>query len=994
MCALPEILSYLQQFLLHLSKLFRFSRIKLMLLLLLFAGAFPSLLFSQSKNRVRLGLPAIHNYTPNLYKASSQNWSVVQDDEGVLYFANHFGVLRFDGSNWQLIAQPQNKTLIRSLARDSNGKIYVGCQNDFGYLKKESNGQIRYISMLPMIQPDDRNFADVWNITISNENVYFHCNDYIFCYNGEKVFSLKAKNTFQFLGNINAMPVALDEGYGLYSISGDNRMLIGGGEKFAPYQIKFVLPFSMGKMLVGTVTEGIFIYDGANMMKWDNPFNDFFVQNRITSGILLQDGHYAIGTIHNGLIIMNAQGEIKYHLNNEKGLQDNLVHFLYEDYQGHIWVSSDNGIDFIEIASPFSYIKGNAGISGSVYSFTAYQNKYLAGSNKGLFSISNRGEAEQIFRITGNLSFPTWSLTVLDDELFIGNQRGTFKLKDNKFNILTDVGGWNFQPLVKNDAFLLVGLYNGLHLFSKDNTGWNYNRRIKGFTESSRVIEQEDDGTIWVAHGYKGVYRIELNPALDKVERVQFFNKDKGFPSNIFISVFKIRGEILFGTEKGVYYYHAPRDTMIPHPFYSRVFGTQEHVRKLAEGPGKEIWFIVGEEYKDKTGILRIHHDESFRLQYTPFQHLQGRHVPGFENFYFSDEEVFIGTKDGIIRFDASMQTNYHEPFSIVLHEVRLSSIDSLIYGTTFPFNRDEGIFLHKASSDPLRIPFSHNALNFSLSAPFFIENEKTRYSFYLEGIDQNWTPWSSNNFKEYTHLPAGSYIFWGRAMNVYGVESHAVSYSFIISPPWYQTLWAYVFFFIVIGGIFLILNMLKNQRFEVEKRKLRKLQVEEMRHQHAEKIRQKLEAENKIIQLKKEKLESEMAANAIHLTQVNEKMISIRTRLMDIHDKATGEAEQQLKTIIAEINHEMENDESWKDFLFYFNRSHQDFLQRLQEQFPELTSVDIKLCAFLRMNLSSKQIASLMNITLRGVEAARLRLRKKMNLDSETNLTEFIVRF
>ncbi len=978
-----------------------------------------------------MGLPSITNFTIEQYKASSNSWSVVQDTLGMMYFANHFGVLRFDGANWQLIAQPENKTLIRSLAIDNSGKIYVGCQNDFGYLQKKENGQVVYVSLLPIVPERYRNFADVWSIHTTHNYVFFHSNDHIFCYNGEEIVTLNSLNYFQFLANIHGGIYALDEGRGLYRIRDMQLELLPDGEIFAPYHIKFLLPYPGGQLFVGTENDGLFIYDGTRLKPWNQKENDFFKRNKVSSGILLRDGNYAIGTVHNGLMIINKDGELLIHLNNEKGLQDNLILFVFEDHMGNLWVSSDIGIDLVEIASPFSFLKGSIGISGSVYSVCSFKNRYFVGSNKGLYSAILKGESPlghflDKFEIFGNLSLPTWSLSVFDEELIVGNHRGTFKVKDEKLYQLTHVGGWTYQPLAKNDSFLLGGLYNGLHLFAKSDNGWQYDRKIKGFNESSRIIEQEADGTIWMAHGYKGVFRIELNEDLDSVENVRLYDKNKGFPSDLFISVFKIRGEILFGTEEGVYYYDEQADTMLLHGFYAKIFGSNDHVRKLAEGPEQQVWFIIGEEYKDQTGVLKINHDGTYRQIFTPFQRLHGKHVPGFENFYFSGEDVFIGSKDGIIRFDHSLQRNYLKPFSVVMHEVKVSSNDSLLYGTVFPYfyhgiqlnqNTEKSVERHNwffpriirnmfwketepgqdgSGSDAFNVtlPFSLNAVNFNFSAPFYDEPDKTRYSFYLEGIDNDWTPWVSNNYKEYTSLPGGSYIFRVKAKNIYGVQSNTLSFPFIIKPPWFRTPIAYAAYAILIVSILMVFNKIKNTRFKIEKRKLRYSQIQEMRQQHAEKIRQKLEAENRINQINKEKLEGEIATNAMHLTRVNDKIISIRSKLVDLQEQSAGNLEKRLNSIIEEINNDLESEESWKDFLLYFNRSHQDLIHRLKEKYPELTSVDIKLCAFLRMNLSSKQIASLMNITTRGVEAARLRVRKKLKIGSETNLTDFILKF
>ncbi|RYY00234.1 MAG: hypothetical protein EOO53_22325 [Gammaproteobacteria bacterium] len=85
--------------------------------------------------------------------------------------------------------------------------------------------------------------------------------------------------------------------------------------------------------------------------------------------------------------------------------------------------------------------------------------------------------------------------------------------------------------------------------------------------------------------------------------------------------------------------------------------------------------------------------------------------------------------------------------------------------------------------------------------------------------------------------------------------------------------------------------------------------------------------------------------------------------------------------------------DENWEHFAHHFDKVHTDFLVVLKSRYPNLTPGELKLCAYLRMNLSNKEIAQLVNISTRGVEIARYRLRKKLGLSKETNLFDFLIK-
>jgi DNA-binding CsgD family transcriptional regulator len=105
-------------------------------------------------------------------------------------------------------------------------------------------------------------------------------------------------------------------------------------------------------------------------------------------------------------------------------------------------------------------------------------------------------------------------------------------------------------------------------------------------------------------------------------------------------------------------------------------------------------------------------------------------------------------------------------------------------------------------------------------------------------------------------------------------------------------------------------------------------------------------------------------------------------------------ELEKEMSRIIKMMEHDARVDDDWEHFSQNFDQVHSDFLKRLSEKYAHLSPNDYRLCAYLRMNLSSKEIASLMNISLRGVEASRYRLRRRLNLDTEINLTEYLIRF
>jgi len=278
--------------------------------------------------------------------------------------------------------------------------------------------------------------------------------------------------------------------------------------------------------------------------------------------------------------------------------------------------------------------------------------------------------------------------------------------------------------------------------------------------------------------------------------------------------------------------------------------------------------------------------------------------------------------------------------------------------------------------------------------------NPNDRY--YLENFDQGWSDWTLKTEKDYTNLPEGNYRFRVMARNIYGTTSEGHSFSFTIAPPFYRTGWAYLLYSVT-GVMALVLVFFQlNKRFKKEKR-LMMLKQERELHKKNSQIKQITDkSEQEIVRLRNEKLQSEidhmnreLTSSTIHLINKNEVLNTVKLDLEDIVRKQQMNGHHDgLKKIIHTIDQSVSSDNDWKQFELHFNNVHGNFTHRLLEKYPRLTPQEIKLSAYLRLNLNTKEIAHLLNISVRGVEISRYRLRKKLNLDRNENLTDFMLKF
>ena len=165
---------------------------KLICVLLLYLPALQCLsqLSSDSqKNALRpqteIGHLYHRNYSTKEYNAAFQNWGGLQDQHGVMFFANNDGVLTYDGKRWSLITTPAQSN-IRSMAINNEGKIFIGALDDFGYLDRQKNGSHIYVSLLDKVKQELHGMGNIWQTHVYNNLVYFETETGLFCWNGER----------------------------------------------------------------------------------------------------------------------------------------------------------------------------------------------------------------------------------------------------------------------------------------------------------------------------------------------------------------------------------------------------------------------------------------------------------------------------------------------------------------------------------------------------------------------------------------------------------------------------------------------------------------------------------------------------------------------------------------------------------------------------------------------------------------------------------------
>ncbi len=970
-------------------------RIRISLLLTLTLAALGSPREAKSQSPFS-GLPFVRNFNTTTYHGGIQNYSITHDKRGLLYVANNFGLLEYDGDQWRIFPV-KTGTKVRSVAVDSKGRIYVGCQGDFGYFFPDASGQLVYTSLADSIDSRYRNFDETWNVFIEQNKVYFSTLYTIFIYDGKLFEIVQAPHTIELSFFVNRRLFVNERGVGIRMLEGSSFKSVKGGEYFSTFSVSSMFPLFGDEMLVSTLQNGIFRLKGGKTEPWNERNQEFFKEANITCMIRLKNGQFAAGTQNNGLLVLDADGNIILQMTRDRGLENRTVLSLWEDDIGNLWVGQNNGIAYVELGSPFTFINEQSGLPGTGYTAYLHGEKLFLGTNTGLYQQERSKPGKYV--MLDNSRGQVYHVGLYNTNLLMGHHNGAFRVDGSKVvQISKAQGSWVYQPLRDYPDKLIEGTYRGLQLYSFEGGIWKFKKKLSGFEESSRIMAEDRDGSVWVTHGYKGAFRITLNESRDSILNVSFYGDKKGFPTSRLINVFRIRDELLFSAEFGVYKYNQAKDAFVPDGLFSSTLGQSAQIWYIQEDAMGNIYFI-GREH---IGVFRKNSRGDYELQANEFNKIRKYLNDDLENItILKNDEVLFGARDGFIHYNPTFQFGKKPVFTALIRRVTSTvNGDSVLFSGSY--NNGDSVVMQQLESFKPSLPFWNNSLNFTFAANSYEGDADLVYQCYLENYERDWSGWSAKTFREYTNLKENLYVFHVRSRNVNGEMSKEATFAFRIYPPWYRSSWAYTFYSLA-GIAFMFIGFsLLDRRYQRQRQQMALEQEKQLSKKDVELEQLSIQTQEEINRLQNEKLESELhhmknelATATMHLLNKNEFITGIKTELNQIVKKSTHEElKKDLQHISREIETNISDDADWEHFQFHFDRVHGDFTARLKASFTTLSPQETKLSAYLRMNLSSKEIAQLLNISVRGVEISRYRLRKKLQLDRNQNLQEFILNF
>jgi len=930
-------------------------------------------------------IPKIIHFSRNDFKGDPQFWTMCENEDGVFIFGNNDGALVYDGEHWQKINLPNNSS-IRSLIKAEDGKIYAGGYNELGTLQKNKYGVYFYTSLLSPLHLETKNFENLWQVHEYKKHIIYRSFTELVVITGKTATQIPADKSFLFSEKVNDSYFVQDANHGIYQLDVDKMELeqVFSADLFSNEELAAILP-TANKNIVTLISKSGTVYTGdlhgKRITKKELLFEGL-QKDQVTCGIVDGNFDYLIGTLSSKIIKRNASGEVITANQSFSNLSTATIHKLFRTKNQNIWVLQNNGLNFLDYKSPFISIFDQA----SVYDILIHDKVLYTATNNGVYYADlspDISKSTLVFKRIESLAGQSWAIQELDNDVIVSHDTGIYKLfKGTAQKIGIPNGFWKLTKIRNKVGLYLGSNYNGLYLIENKEGNWIIKNKINGFDESTRdILADYEPNTYWICHGYKGVYKIHFNSDYTRVTAVDHYTNQTGFKSSFNINVFKWRNTIVFTTNTGTYTYNTTANRFVPFAVLNAILDPSKNTRKLIENGGK-TWFIQD----DEAGYFETNQKKP-KLYKDLFLNLKGNFNRGMESIYpLANNKVIFGTNTGLYLYTTFENQNKN-------------TVPTILSQITYIQNKTTHLIERNNSENAIRLPNQTDILRFEFAAPKMISSTEINYSYKLENIDDDWSSWQRNPYKEYTHLRPGNYTFLVKSRNLAGIIGKETSFEFTILPKWYQTNLAYILYFLLsILLIYYAVNYVKRKiaferlksQMEIKKsQQLLELELEKLKlkHDKEEIHKDKLTLQGDIIDKSKE-----LANYTLLLSQKKNIFGELQSDLKLLRDMLKSEeARRKITEIFQKLNQHKIGEEFMEIFDVNFEKIHHDFFEKLKKIDPSLTKRELRLCAFVKMDLTNKEISPLLNISTRGIESARYRVRRKLNVQHEDNFVAFL---
>jgi AraC family chitin signaling transcriptional activator len=911
----------------------------------------------------------------NIFELGVRNVEQLQQaDNGLYYMATSAGLLETDGVN-HFLYRKGKLTDLSAIYIASNQLIFSAGVGGFGRWEKNEFGDFEY-TRLCYIPPTKEDYLQPTfnSIAIHDNRVVFKSQDLLFFYNPTEgsITSLKAPEYYKNIFKTKSHLFFNDFQGGVYTIEGDDMTLF---EDFKQINSELVNVFEIAQ------DDYVFVFKNGQIWSKKGAIIKNVANLKsivINAAIFNQSKELVIGTNQNGIYILDNQFKRKKTIIDTDGLQSNYVKRLYEDVQENLWAISDKKIHNIKQNDVVHSIKGSKN-QGQSHGFILHNNLFLNATNQGLFCTDIRSKNSRA-SLVDNSQGVNWHIEKIDNTVFVGHEKGIFIYeRNNSLRLLHSVNGvWGFKQHDNRKDLIYCGTYNGILILKKNNGEWSFYKRLDGFYDSSRFMEF-DNNYLWVCHPAKGFFKLGLSGNLENIKSFEFlknFNSDDELFYNYF---FKLNDALIFYNPKGFYKYDDTDKAFYNSNAVTEIFkgiSDLSFVKQL----DNSLWFSTN----NHIGLFDFELGKS-----TLFKNKKIKTLGDFSKFKRLNEKyILFNSEDQVFVFDEN--TIAQQQRDSVVQKPLIKTVKFVGINDTIQHNIGQGYIKS--------FPYANNSLLIQTQLPKNL-GSSTYVIEYKVNDDGKWFEADDNLVIKVNGLETNNYKFYIRTSDQQGNFSENIEFAFKIEPKWYLSKAAFAMYALFIMGLFLVVTV----RQEISNKKKSERLIRKEKRYQKEKINrlelQKLKDEKTMLALEQDKLQLEIKNRNQELAyftytniKKNDLLINLKNHIFKLNDvKQEKELSPKMRSILKRIDKELKETYDWVKFEFHFKKSNPDFFNKLNDLHPYLTPNDIRICAFIKLNIPNKQMASLLNINPKSLEMTRYRLRKKLNLNPGTDLFNYL---
>lgn len=952
---------------------------------------FASLVGAVAETHAAAFRPIITNFTPTQYgvRAGLQNWDCAQGPDGTMYFANNRGLLSFDGYTWQQTELP-GSALVRSVKVIGN-RIYVGGYEEFGYFTRDEFGLLQYTSLLPLLKEQRIAHEEPWQIIEHHGTIYFQTFTSILAYTPgegkgekEKVVRISERQPLYLHEVRDELWVQLIDG-GYCRFDGHRLLPVITRDQVSNDNIVAAMPYGQNGMLLATERHGFFLRraDGS-ITHFDTQIDALMTSETVNRALLLGDQLIIVGTILGGIYAIDLEGQRLWHFNMPDGLINNSVMRLRADATGNVWACLDGGIAVIHTGLPFTFFKPAPWERpiGMVYGMLLHAGQLLMATNQGLYTYAFNPSGSAAALVSGSQG-QNWHVTHFGNQVFVGGNSSTYEFAGGALQRVEHTEASSTSMLrctLHGQDVLLETSYNNMRIYRQDAGGrWQMTNAVEGLISPLRHCVVDDGGQIWAANMNKGVFHLHLTPDLRRIESQHYYETLDSTQQPTICYTMKFLGHVVLSDSRRLYRYNDIDGRLEPYDALNTILPSTEDVHSIVEC--QQGFWVTG---KRGYSLVAQRGDSLVMLRHIPVEMLGLISNEVFATAFIDGSKTYFNMADGVVCYDQhldSLLSKVHDrksPVAPCLHMLEAHYLESE--------GRVERISLEPLLSGKAKID---NNLSLLLSYPDF-DHQGLTFSLILDGNTRRALRQASPQF-DLKNLSYGGHRLHIEATAPDGKVLDTMDFRVKVAWPWFLTIWAFMGYAVLIAFGARYYSHWQMRRALARQKTAYDAEVREQHIKVLEQERVIAEQQRQILETELSSQSKELASLAMDVLSKEQVLENLRETMSEQRQKGNL-SHRDMTALMQRIRETEGNLEFWNIYQKNFDLIHEHFFRNLKERYPSLTSTDLKFCALLRLNLSTKDIAKFTNISVRGVESARLRLRRKFDLAPDQNLVEFLI--